>query len=44
MQAGIALKPATPAELVLPDVEAGLIDMVRGRRGMEGHDALSGAV
>jgi hypothetical protein len=30
MQAGIALKPATPAELVLPYVEAGLIDMVSG--------------
>ena len=36
-QAGIALKPQTPVELVIPYVEAGLIDMVcRGVRGFRG--------
>lgn len=29
MQAGIALKPSTPAELVLPYVKQGLLDLVR---------------
>ena len=30
MQVGIALKPATPAELVLPYLQQGLLDMVGG--------------
>jgi hypothetical protein len=29
-QVGIALKPQTPVELVMPYVEAGLLDMVSG--------------
>lgn len=39
MHVGIALNPETPVELVVPYVEAGLVDMVRrgaeevGRRG-----------
>jgi hypothetical protein len=29
LQAGVALKPSTPAELVFPYIEAGLLDLVR---------------
>jgi hypothetical protein len=30
MKVGVALKPATPAELLLPYLQQGLLDMVRG--------------
>lgn len=32
MHVGLALRPSTPAELVVPYVEAGVVDMVGGVR------------
>lgn len=40
MKAGIALKPATPAELVLPYLQKGLLDMVRPAAHVRLHELL----
>ncbi len=38
MHVGLALRPSTPAELVVPYVEAGVVDMVGGSVRERGHD------